>query len=160
MHLNRRATLATEATPDYSANDLCGGKLQFTMRTAGGGGRLVRWAMKSLVSFSGIASKAYLFDSDPDTAGADGGATTFTENGAWTLAAADRTRLIDVIDIADTDWVDYSARAGVYMVEKALDVPFSFAAGGRSIWAAFIVGATLNLGSTTDIEAMVGAEVD
>lgn len=97
--LARRATLVTEATPDYS---------------------------------SGV------FDSDPS-------ATTFTENAA--------------LSIASGDWINHSA-AGLYIAEKAIDAPFLFATGERTIYSALIAGGVINLSSTASIEAIIGAELD
>lgn len=150
--LARRATLVTEATPDYVTGDLCGGKTSFIMRTPGGGGKLVRACLKSIDAIS-VDSVLHLFDSDPS-------ATTFTENGAFALNSADRTRLLRSIAIGSADWINQSTATGLYIAEKAIDVPFLFATGDRTIYGALVAAGTINLSSTSSIEIILGAEVD
>jgi hypothetical protein len=154
MYFNsKRVQLVTQATPDYSAGDLCGGKLTFPQRSTEGAGRLTRLVLKSLVSFSGIASKLYIFDEDPAN-------TTFTENAGFSIHADDRSKLIEVVEIASGDWTDFTARSGLYIARKTLDVPFKLATLTKSIFAALVVENTLNLSGTADIEAILGGETD
>ncbi|MCL4715466.1 MAG: hypothetical protein KJZ75_11195 [Hyphomonadaceae bacterium] len=148
-----RITLATEATPDYSAGDLCGGKLEFVGRTPGGGHYLKRLTLKSIDSFSGVAAKLYLFDDDP-------AATTFTENAAFSIHADDRAKLIEVVEIASADWIDFTSRTGLYIARKTLDVPTQLAQGNKKIFGAFVPENTLNLSSATSVEAILAGEVD
>lgn len=148
-----RLTPTTEATPDYSAGDLCGGQLQFVGRTPGGGHYVKRLTIKSIDSFSGVASKLYLFDDNPS-------ATTFTENGAFSINSADRAKLIDVVEIASGDWTDFTARTGLYIARKTLDLPTVLASGNKIIYAAFVPENTLNLSSTSSLEFILAGEVD
>lgn len=151
--INRRVTLVTQATPDYSTNDLCGGLAEFLMRTPGGGGKLVRLAVRSKDSFSGVASKLVLFDAEPAS-------STLTENATAAIHANDKAKILASVAIAAADWVDLTGIGGDYIVEKALDIPFLFAAGVRTIYSALIPAATLNLSATDSLEVQLGAEVD
>jgi len=155
MFISRRAALVTQAAPDYSTGDVCGGVSQFTMRTPGGGGRLTRLVLKCLQAVA-IDSQYLLFDSSPAE-------STVAENGTLSIHANDKTRLIGRVAIATADWVNLGAIAAddLYYVEKALDLPFFFAGGtGKTIYGIFVPTGTLNLASTADIEAILGAEVD
>lgn len=153
MFISRRATLVTEATPDYVSGDLCGGKLSFQQRGPGCAGSLRRLTLKSIDAV-GVATRMLLFYSDPSN-------TTFTENGAFSLHANDRTKLLDQIDIASGDWVNTTG-TGLYVASKALaDIPFALEdSQNRNIYAAFIALGTLNLSSVSSIEAILGSEVD
>lgn len=148
-----RITLATEATPDYSAGDLCGGKLEFIGRTPGGGHYLKSLLLKSKDSFSGVDAKLYFFNDDPSE-------TTFTENDAFSLHADDRSKLIEVVTISASDWVDATSRTGLYLLRKTLDVPLVLAQGSRIIYAALVPENTLNLSAADSIEAILSGEVD
>lgn len=149
----RRYDMVTQDTPDYSAGDLCGGKLSFQTRSPGSGWNLKRLALKSIDTFTGVASKLYLFDADPS-------ATTFTENAAFSVNSADRSKLVEVIDIAAADWTDYTARTGLYIVRKAIEVPVLFASTDRILYGAFVPEATLNLSTIASIQAIIGGEID
>ena len=150
--LARRATLATSASPDYSSGECVGAKNSFVMRTPGGGGKLTRACLKSIDAIS-VDSVLHLFDSDPD-------ATTITDNAAFSLNGADQTRLLRSIAIASADWINHSTATGLYIAEKAIDVPFLFATGDRTIYGALVAAGTINLSSTSSIEIILGAEVD
>lgn len=151
MHtFNQTVPFVTEATPDYSANDLCGGQLQFSISAASRGSRLVRLMLRSIDSFAGVASKLILFDEDPT-------ATTFTENGAFTVNSADLSKILTVIRIAAADWVDDTGIGAGYIMEKELLVPMGLT---PTLYGAFIPGATLNLSTTASIEATLGGERD
>lgn len=153
MFINRRVTPTVETTPDYSANDVCGGVMQFTMRTIGGAGKLASLVVRSKVSFSGIASKLILFDAEP----AD---STVTENGALAIHANDKSKILTQVAIAAADWVDMTGVGGDYIVEKTLAKQFQFASTDKVIYGIFVPGNTLNLGTTSDLEFQLGAEVD
>lgn len=146
-----RASLVTQAAA-YSSGELIGGKQSFQLRTPGGGFKLTRYFLKSLTAVS-QSSVLYLFDSDPS-------ATTFTENGAFSLNSADRTRLIARVAIASGDWVNDATPLGLYTVEKTLNIPGQFAAGDRTIYGALVLGGSHTPGSTADLEAILAAEVD
>lgn len=153
MFLNKRVTAVTQATPDYSANDVCGGELQFQMRTPEGAGQLQSLVIRSKDSFSGVAAKLILFDSEPS-------ASTTTENGALAIHANDLVKVLCSIAIAAADWVDLTGVGGGYIVEKTLTKNFKFAAGERTIWGIFVPGNTLNLSAVDSLEFQLGAEVD
>lgn len=151
MHsFNLRQALVTEATPDYSANDLCGGKVAFNITQAARGSKLTRLAMRSKDTFAGVASKVMLFNADPT-------ATTFTENGAFSINAADLTKQLAVVRIAAADWIDDTGVGGGYYVEKELLIPLSVI---PIVYAAFIPAATLNLSATDSLQMWLGGERD
>ena len=66
LHFWRRVALVTEATPDYSSGDLCGGKITFSnvIRKATGTGLVQRLNLLSIDSI-GVASVFLLFRADP-----------------------------------------------------------------------------------------------
>lgn len=156
MFISRRLPLVTEAAA-YADTELIGGMQSFQMRTPGGAGKLTRYMLKSLSSV-GVNSVVYFFDAEPSED------TAFTENGVFNVHANDRSKLIHVLEIGSGDWKNYSARAGVYVAEKTLAVPFNFTesadATGRHIIAAWVLSGAHTPGSTADVEAMIGAEVD
>lgn len=153
MFISKRVTAVTEASPDYSANDVCGGLLAFTMRTPEGAGQLQSLAIRSKDSFSGVASKLILFDAEP----AD---STTTENGTLAIHADDLAKILCVVSVAAADWVDLTAFGAGYVVEKALSKNFKFAAGERTIYGVFAPAATLNLSAVDSLEFQLGAEID
>lgn len=149
--LARHVTLVTQNAA-YASGDLIGGKLTFEQRAPDQGGRLLRLTLKSLTSV-GVTCTMYLFDADPSN-------TTFTENGALSLHANDRTKLIGAVAIASGDWIDYSAVAGLRVADKALDVPYWMRNGTRAIYGALVIGGAHTPGTTSDVEAILGGEID
>lgn len=149
--LARHVALVTQAAA-YASGDLIGGKISWEQRAPDQGGRLLRLTCKSLTSV-GVASTMYLFDANPSN-------TTFTENGALALNSADRTKLIGAVAIASGDWLNYSAAAGLYVADKAIDIPYWLRNGERTIYGALVIGGVHTPGSIADIEAILGGEID
>jgi hypothetical protein len=135
-------TPTVEATPDYSDEDVMGGKLSIAgaTRVAAGTG---------IISFISISSKVavaqpvrfHFFKADP-------AATTFTENSTLSLNAADYDKLLAHVDILAADWVDLGTPD---LATKAnINIPFNLASG-TTLYAVCTAQGTINLGSTSDL---------
>lgn len=145
---SQRQTLVTEAVPDYSLNDLCGGKISWTIATPARGSKLTRVGLRSKDSFAGVASKLILFGSDPSS-------TTFTENGAFSIHASDIAKVLYVLRVAAADWIDDTGVGNGYWAEKEVNVPLD---ASPIIYGAFIPGATLNLSATDSLAGILAGE--
>ena len=151
MHISSRVALVTQATPDYSSGDLCGGKLAFSRftRKVNGSGLIKRLNLLSIDAV-GVAATFLLFRADP-------AASTFTENSAFTIHADDLPNLLRAIPVPSAGWVTLTGTA-YYETELALNIPFQ--AASDDLYGALVPGGTLNLSSAASIIAILGGEVD
>lgn len=151
LHFSRRVALVTEATPDYSSGDLCGGKITFDncVRRAGGTGIVQRLNLLSIDAV-GVAAAFLLFRADP-------AASTFTENGAFTIHATDLPNLLRAIPVPSANWTTLTGTS-YYEQEIALNIPFAPATD--DLYGALIAGGSLNLSSTASIIATLGGQID
>lgn len=142
-------TPAVEATPDYSTGDVMGGKMTIAnaARLSGGSGKLESIVMASKVDMT-VDIDVVIFDSDPS-------ATTFTENSAVALDAADAAKVIGVVTISTRHDLGTPVIASV----RGLGIPFDCAAG-TSLYAVCVARGTINLGSTSDLTFRFGITQD
>jgi hypothetical protein len=131
-------TVTASASPDYADADNIGGKLALPgiARRCPKGGFIVGCRIVSAVA-STITFHVVFYAGDPS-------GTTFTDNGAFTVAAADQSKIIGraVLDSV-TDLGGCSIHS-----HPNLNLPFD---GGREIYASITAKGALNLAATTDI---------
>ena len=140
-----------EATPDYSAGDLVGGKLTLAgaARVLGGTGTIINLGILSKVDIA-VATRVILFKSNPS-------ATTFTENGALSIDAADVDKIFWSIEIAAADFADMGTPE---VASKAVNIPFQCLEGSADLYACMQTDGTINLGSTSDLTFTFGIKQD
>jgi hypothetical protein len=127
------------SSPAYSTGDVIGTKLTFAAAVlAAGGSGLVQAVQINCKSAQTGAVDLILFNADPS-------ASTFTDNAALAVNAADFDKVIGVVHIAD--WTNL----GTPSVAQAgnLAVPFSLVA--TSLFGVLVARSTPTLGSTSDI---------
>ncbi len=142
---------AIEATPDYDAGDVIGGlqTLLGAARVPGGTGKLVSVSILSKVDIA-VATRLIIFKSNPS-------ATTFTENSALSVNAADVDKILHSIEIASGDFADMGTPE---VAVKSMRLPFKCADGIASLFAVFQAAGTINFGSTSDLTFNYGIEQD
>lgn len=143
----RSITPAVEATPDYSSDDVVGGlhSIVDACRNGTQTGTLLFFSM-SLKADITPAFRVLLFKSNPSS-------TTFTENSALSLNAADYDKVLAFFDISSADDADLGTPH--IMTKNNLNIPFHLTSG-TTLYAVLLARATLNLGSTSDITMNFG----
>ncbi|KKN77959.1 hypothetical protein LCGC14_0355240 [marine sediment metagenome] len=140
------ATPAVEATPDYSAGDLLGGKIIFANAVRGSGHHsgVVQSVVITDLAKQSINIDVLLFDTEPTN-------TTFTENGAFDVDDTDILNLVGVALVSD--WKAFNDNS----MGQALNLGIPFDLGtGTTLWAVMVSRGTINLGATSDITLRVG----
>ncbi len=136
------ATPVVSAAPAYSVGDTVGGKMTFAdavrVATSGGLLQMVEVFCKSLQT---AALDLVLFHSDPT-------ASTFTDNAALAVAAADFDKLLGVVHLSD--WTPLGTPS--LLQADALAKPFKPGAGGTAIFGVLVARSALTLASTSDIK--------
>jgi hypothetical protein len=152
-----RPTITVQATPDYADGDAVGGLVTMSnfVGGAGGAGILTRFGLRSLISI-GVQTFVHIFDSNPT-------ASTFTDNGALSIHANDRAKLLKTIAVAAADWVAPKGASPWYTVELigvgALIPHLYFdLASGKSLYFALEADGAINFASTGDLAAIVASE--
>ena len=146
-------TITVSTSPAYSAGDLVGGKLTLSslLRTSGGTGLLQSILLRD-TSNQKAALELIIFDSDPSS-------TTFTDNGALSINAADVPKIIRRISIAAADYVTIGsmAVADTDPVSKVLK-----AASGVDLYACLVAatGSTPTYASTSALSLTIGVLQD
>lgn len=146
-------TITVSTSPAYSAGDLVGGKLTLSsiLRTSGGTA-LIQSLLLRDTSNQKAALELIIFDSDPSS-------TTFTDNAALSINAADVSKIIRRISIAAADYVTIGsiAVADVGPVSKVLK-----AATGVDLYACLMAatGSTPTYASTSALSLTVGVLQD
>lgn len=145
-----RISPPVSATPDYSVNDVIGGKmlLDGIARVTGSGGIINSITMTSKVDIpSGITIDILLFNSDPTN-------STFTDNAALAVNVADLPFLIPGIANLSTR---ISLGTAVAFSSHNLGIPVDTLTTD-DIWAVAVVrgSGVVNLASTSDIQFIFG----
>lgn len=146
-------TITVSTSPAYSAGDLVGGKLTLLslLRTSGGTGLLQSILLRD-TSNQKAALELIIFDSDPSS-------TTFTDNGALSINAADVPKIIRRISIATADYVTIGsiAVADVGPLSKVIK-----AASGVDLYACLVaaIGSTPTYASTSALSLTIGVLQD
>jgi hypothetical protein len=136
-------TPTVEASPDYSDEDVMGGKqsIASAARSEGGSGIINFISVSSKVDIT-VGIRVHFFKSDPS-------ATTFTENATLALNAADYDKVLGHVDIAAADWADLGTPN--IATKTNINIPFNLPASVTTLYAVCTAQGTINLGSTSDL---------
>lgn len=130
-------------TPNYTAGDNMGGLMTFTtvFGMDGGGGRLDNILIADTSGANGFQIDVWFFDANPT-------GSTFTDNDAQNVAAADFTKVIDIVAVTEWDRQNEIARAR--------NIGSSFVLSGHdSLYVAMEARGAFNLAAITDIDFQV-----
>lgn len=142
-----RATASPAVTAGaYAENDVIGVKMTLAgmARIAAGSGIVQSIAVHCKTAQTG-AMDLLLFMADPS-------ASTFTDNGALAVNAADFDKLIGVVSFGEDDWTSLGTPS--IAQKQGLSMPFKLPAG-TSLYAVLVARSTPTLGSTSDITLAV-----
>lgn len=135
-------TPTVSATPDYSAGDTVGGVMTFAgiLRADGETSYAVSAVITAKTAAASMAQiDILIFNANPS-------ASTATDNAAFVLADADRSKLKGVIRVTSFDVVGATAAMG-YAEGR---VPVTGAAAD-DLYAVMVARGTINLGATDDL---------
>ena len=127
------------ASPAYSSGDVIGAKLTFAAAVlAAGGSGLVQSVTIDCKSAQTGAMDLILFNADPS-------ASTFTDNAALAVNAADFDKVVAVVHISD--WTNLGTPS--FAQGQNLAMPFTLV--GPSLFGVLVARSTPTLGSTSDL---------
>ena len=127
------------ASPAYSTGDVIGTKLTFDAAVlAAGGSGLVQAVQINCKSAQTGAVDLVLFNADPS-------ASTFTDNAALAVNAADFNKVIGVVHV--TDWTNL----GTPSVAQAGNIALPFTLASTALYGVLVARSTPTLGSTSDL---------
>lgn len=138
--------LQTTATPTvsttaYSAEDCIGGLMTFAnMLRVAGGSAILQGITINCKSNQTAAIDLILFGSSPSN-------TTFTDNAALALNAADFDKVIETIHITDWTKLGTSSFARLQNIGTAIKL-----AGGTTLYGVLVARGALTLASTSDLK--------
>jgi len=152
------ATPAIDATPDYSAGDLIGDKIEFPgvgrasdqkAANQNTGGYITSCRITDLAD-AAVQLDVIFWNEDPS-------GTTFTDNAAFDVDDADWDKEIDTIELTRAN---SKADNGVISMGAGVVLPaFVVAAAGTSLWGAIISRGAPNYASTADLNLKVGIDI-
>lgn len=129
------------ASPDYSDGDVMGGVLTITLPKFSGPRILTSVSILSKVDLS-VTVDLLLLNANPS-------ASTTTDNGALSLHADDYDKVFDLVQFADSGWVDLGTPE--IQVERDINLvvvpPF---------YGLLVARGTINLGSASDFTVHFG----
>lgn len=143
--LTKVATPTVSTTPAYTSGDSIGGLISLTsaVRYAAGGGTITSVVISDKAKQSAPIDVIF-FTANP-------GSTTFTDNGALAVNAADLISIVGVISV--TSYSAFSANS----VGSALGQSLPFVLGsGTTLYAALVARGTPTYASTSDVQLTVG----
>ncbi len=127
------------ASPAYSTGDVIGTKLTFAASVlAAGGSGLIQAVTLNCKSAQTGAMDLVLFNADP-------AASTFTDNAALAVNAADFDKVVGVIRL--NDWTNLGTPSAC----QANNLALPFALVGTSLFGVLVARSTPTLGSTSDV---------
>jgi hypothetical protein len=147
-----KSAAPTVSTTAYTSGDCIGGKLTFTgMARANGLTGLVQTAMIQCKSAQTFAADLIIFHTDPSS-------TTFTDNSALSVNAADFDKVALRIPFVAGDWsslgtpsiAEVSAQGKLYQA----------AASSQDLYGVLVARGTPTLASTSDIKVVLKALLD
>jgi hypothetical protein len=139
--ITQNPTVST--SPAYSAGDVVGTKLTFTNGVLSAGGKAMLQAVTvNCKSAQTAALDLILFNDDP-------AASTFTDNAAVAVAAADWDKVFTVVHI--TDW----ANLGTPSIAQAKNEAFPYTSVAKTMYGVLVARAAMTLASTSDIRVAV-----
>ncbi len=150
---NISITPPVEASPDYADGDVIGGKMVLANAARSEGGRsgnVVQAHVYSLVNIAAsVPIRVILFNSDPD-------ASTFTENSALSIASADLSKILGVINLDQR--LDLGTPVMLYAGQPIV-LPFDLA-DEAVLHAVAVAGGAINLAGTSDLTFHFGIHQD
>jgi hypothetical protein len=139
-------TITVSTTPAYTAGDLVGGKLDLSM--ALGKGNYSAELQGLVVVEKGIQKSALdivFFNANPS-------ATSFTDNTAFAVAAADVAKVIGIVSVAQADYISISTTLSVATIKKSsLRMVLKNVGSTSALYAAVIARGTPTYTTTTDL---------
>lgn len=142
----------TVSTTAYAAGDCIGGKLTFAgMARANGLTGLIQTAMIQCKSAQTFAADLIVFHTDP-------AASTFTDNAALALNAADFDKVALRIPFVAGDWSNLGTPSIAEV--SAQGKQYKAAAGATTLYGVLVARGTPTLGSTSDLKVVVKAMLD
>lgn len=153
-----RPVIAVQASPDYSDGDCVGGLITLTdfARVEAGSGLITRLQLRSLIDID-VQTFVHVFDGDPS-------ASTLTDNGALSVHANDRAKLLKTFTVAAADWADPKGGSPWYTAELIDAVAGQLThlayelTSGRDLYLVIEADGTINFSSTADLAALIAAE--
>lgn len=139
-------TPVVEATPDYAAGDLMGGKIVLTRAVRGSGAHsgVIQSVIITDLAKQSVNIDVLFFDADPSN-------STYTENAAFDVDDADLLNLVGVAAV--NDWSDFSDNS----VGQALNVGIPFHLNtGTTLYAVMVTRGVHDLASTSDLTLRIG----
>lgn len=128
----------TTAAGAYASGDVIGTKMTFTSAViAAGGSGLIQAAMINSKTAQTTAVDLILFNADPSN-------STFTDNAALSVNAADFDKVIGVAHI--TDWTSL----GTPSLAQANNLAMPYTLAGTSLYGVLVARAAITLGSASD----------
>ena len=142
----------TVSTTAYTAGDCIGGKLTFAgMARANGLTGLIQTAMIHCKSAQTFAADLIVFHTDP-------AASTFTDNAALALNAADFDKVALRIPFVAGDWSNLGTPSIAEV--SAQGKQYKAAAGATTLYGILVARGTPTLASTSDLKVVVKAMLD
>jgi len=150
-------TFTVEALPDYSSGDVVGGLVTVSnvVRSGLNSGKIVGAAIHNRVSHA-VDLSLIFFNANPS-------GTTFTENSALTIAAADLSKVI--ADLALTRHRQFVGNSVALPAINQSPIPFELQPGSDNVenlnlYLVLLAGGILNQAATTDISGALFIEID
>lgn len=137
-------------SPAYSTGDVVGGLMTFTSMTDASSSGVVQSARVNTKTLVTAGLKMYLFHTNPT-------GSTFTDNAAPSIAAADYNKVFEVVSLPSPD-----NGLGTHTIWTANGIGRSFVlpSSGTTIYGVNIATTGFTLGTTTDLEASISVMKD
>ena len=137
-----------DATPDYSSGDLVGSKLTINNAvTEGHGGAVVVGAFVSDKENNDADFRIWLFNADPSN-------TTFTDNGAFTIADDDIEKVVECGPIDVSTGVSSGSGASVTYA-RLINCAFRLTPGTTTLYAAVEARSAINAADPDDLHLKI-----
>jgi hypothetical protein len=143
----KTSTAPVVSTSAYAAGDVIGSKISFAdaARVAAGNG-LVESILLHCKSNQTFAFDVLFFSADP-------AASTFTDNAALAVAAADFDKICGKVSFVSGDWASLGTPS---VADKhKLQLPFKLTSG-KTLYAVIVSRGTPTLASTSDLKLTLG----
>ncbi len=142
--VGRVTAIPLVSTTQYGTGECIGGLMTFDNITrANDKPATLQQLQLYCKSQQAFAFDLVLFSANPS-------ASTFTDNAAFVVAAADYDKIIDVVHVVD--WTNLGTASPSFAKANGLAVPFNPESGTRKIYGQLVARATPTLLSTSDIK--------
>lgn len=147
VHLDVVANTPAVQASAYADGDVIGGKQTLTIFRGANRSAMLRSILVASKSDLTVNVDVILFSSDPS-------GSTFTENGALSVAAADAAKVIGIFTVSTR--VDLGTPVVALLQNQA--TPLIGDGTTRTIWAVMVVRGSYTPGSTSDVTLRLGVE--